>query len=100
MLWVLEGYAGSNRGDLWHAASAFVHDGALGVVAGSNREGDVGKLTPPIHGKSATWHVPSRRIAQPGVVRWRKQIGVVQGSRRDVDLRGPFGVFVRQRSTA
>jgi hypothetical protein len=64
-LWVLEGYTPGkgNRNDVWysadgvnwyevpgtpwkprHAASVFVHDGALWVVAGNNMESDVWKL--------------------------------------------------------
>jgi hypothetical protein len=62
-LWVLEGYGGGNRNDVWysadgvnwyevpetpwkprHAASVFVHDGALWMVAGNNMESDVWKL--------------------------------------------------------
>ncbi len=62
-MWVLEGYAGENRNDVWysddgsnwyevpatpwqprHAASVFVHDGALWMVAGNNMEPDVWKL--------------------------------------------------------
>lgn len=65
-LWVLEGYGGNppaNRNDVWHsadgvtwtelpntpwaprhAASIFVHAGALWVVAGNNMESDVWKL--------------------------------------------------------
>lgn len=62
-LWVLEGYSGSNRNDVWHsadgenwqevpntpwkprhAASVFVHDDALWMVAGNNMESDVWKL--------------------------------------------------------
>ncbi|MGV3723203.1 MAG: hypothetical protein ACO1SX_20060, partial [Actinomycetota bacterium] len=62
-LWVLEGYAGANRNDVWHsldgvnweelpgtpwkprhAASVFVHDGSLWMVAGNNMESDVWKL--------------------------------------------------------
>jgi hypothetical protein len=62
-LWVLEGYAKGNRNDVWysadgahwhevsgtpwkprHAASVFVHDGALWMVAGNNMESDVWKL--------------------------------------------------------
>jgi hypothetical protein len=62
-LWVLEGWNGSNRQDVWysedgehwqelpgtpwaprHAASVFVHDGALWMVAGNNMEPDVWKL--------------------------------------------------------
>jgi hypothetical protein len=64
-LWVLEGYSGGNRNDVWHsadgvtwhevpktpwkarhAASVFVHDDALWVVAGNNLQSDVWKLTP------------------------------------------------------
>ena len=62
-LWVLEGWNGSNRNDVWysedgsqwhaletpwaprHAASVFVHDGALWVVAGNNMQSDVWKLS-------------------------------------------------------
>ncbi len=63
-LWVLEGYSKANRNDVWHsadgvhwveipntpwrprhAASVFVHDGALWMVAGNNMESDVWKLT-------------------------------------------------------
>ena len=63
-LWVLEGYAKGNRNDVWHsadgvtwhevpktpwrprhAASVFVHDGALWMVAGNNMESDVWRLT-------------------------------------------------------
>ncbi|VTS02830.1 Kelch repeat-containing protein [Tuwongella immobilis] len=62
-LWVLEGYSGSNRKDVWysadgknwtelpntpwkprHAASVFVHDGSLWMVAGNNMESDVWRL--------------------------------------------------------
>jgi hypothetical protein len=62
-LWVLEGYSGRNRNDVWysadgvtwhelpgtpwaprHAASVYVHAGALWVVAGNNMESDVWKL--------------------------------------------------------
>ncbi|MCC6589667.1 MAG: hypothetical protein IT168_23425 [Bryobacterales bacterium] len=63
-LWVMEGYAqpGGNRNDVWHsadgvnwhevetpwkprhAASAFVHAGALWMVAGNNMEPDVWRL--------------------------------------------------------
>lgn len=62
-LWVLEGYAGVNRNDVWysddgsnwyevpatpwrprHAASVFVFDDALWMVAGNNMEPDVWKL--------------------------------------------------------
>lgn len=62
-LWVLEGWNRSNRNDVWyssdgaewhelegtpwrerHAASVFVHDGALWMVAGNNMESDVWKL--------------------------------------------------------
>jgi hypothetical protein len=62
-LWVMEGYGGGNRNDVWysgdgstwkelpntpwaprHAASVFVHDGALWMVAGNNMEPDVWKL--------------------------------------------------------
>lgn len=64
-LWLLEGYNrdGGNRNDVWHstdgvewhevpgtpwkprhAASVFVHDGALWMVAGNNMEPDVWKL--------------------------------------------------------
>jgi hypothetical protein len=62
-LWVLEGYAGQNRKDVWysadgvnwyevadtpwkprHAASVFVHAGALWMVGGNNMESDVWKL--------------------------------------------------------
>ena len=68
-LWVMEGYyqkdgeKGANRNDVWsssdgvhweelpgtpwkprHAASVFLHDGALWVVAGNNMESDVWKL--------------------------------------------------------
>jgi len=62
-LWVLEGWNGSNRNDVWysedgsqwhaletpwaprHAASVFVHDSALWVVAGNNMQSDVWKLS-------------------------------------------------------
>lgn len=63
-LWVLEGYSGANRNDVWHsrdgveweevpntpwkprhAASVFVHGGGLWMVAGNNMESDVWKLT-------------------------------------------------------
>jgi len=63
-LWVMEGYTGKNRNDVWysadgsnwyevpntpwkprHAASVYVHDGALWMVAGNNMESDVWKLT-------------------------------------------------------
>ncbi|MFO0952347.1 MAG: hypothetical protein U0835_14600 [Isosphaeraceae bacterium] len=62
-LWVLEGFTGANRNDVWysddgsnwyevpatpwkprHAASVFVHDGALWMVAGNNMKPDVWKL--------------------------------------------------------
>jgi len=62
-LWVMEGYAGANRNDVWysadgehwfevpqtpwkprHAASVFVHDASLWMVAGNNMESDVWKL--------------------------------------------------------
>jgi hypothetical protein len=62
-LWVMEGYAKANRNDVWysadgthwheipntpwkprHAASVFVHGGALWMVAGNNMEPDVWKL--------------------------------------------------------
>jgi hypothetical protein len=62
-LWVLEGFQGANRNDVWyspdgsnwyevpntpwaprHASSAFVHDGALWLVVGNNMESDVWKL--------------------------------------------------------
>jgi hypothetical protein len=64
-MWVLEGYyeKGGNRNDVWysadgvvwsqlpdtpwkprHAASVFVHDNALWMVAGNNMEADVWKL--------------------------------------------------------
>jgi hypothetical protein len=64
-LWVLEGYSQGtgNRRDVWHssdganwnevantpwtprhAASVFVHDNALWMVAGNNMESDVWKL--------------------------------------------------------
>ncbi len=62
-LWVLEGYSGRNRNDVWHsadgetwhevpgtpwaprhAASVFVHGGALWIVAGNNMQSDVWKL--------------------------------------------------------
>jgi hypothetical protein len=62
-MWVLEGYSGANRNDVWysddgsnwyelpgtpwkarHAASIFVFDGALWIVAGNNMEPDVWKL--------------------------------------------------------
>lgn len=62
-MWVLEGYYQSNRNDVWysadganwrelrntpwkprHAASLFVHDDALWIVAGNNMESDVWKL--------------------------------------------------------
>ncbi len=62
-LWVLEGYAGGNRNDVWssadganweempntpwkprHAASVFVFQDALWMVAGNNFESDVWKL--------------------------------------------------------
>lgn len=63
-LWVLEGFAGKNLNDVWHsadgvtwhevpktpwatrhAASVFVHNGALWMVAGNNMQSDVWKLT-------------------------------------------------------
>jgi len=63
-LWVLEGHYNGNRKDVWHsadgvhwaeipntpwkprhAASVFVHDNALWMVAGNNMESDVWKLT-------------------------------------------------------
>jgi hypothetical protein len=62
-LWVLEGWNGGNRNDVWysedgahwhelphtpwlprHAASVFVYDNALWMVAGNNMESDVWKL--------------------------------------------------------
>ena len=62
-MWVLEGYSGKNRNDVWHsadgvtwhelpdtpwkarhAASVFVHQDALWLVAGNNMESDVWKL--------------------------------------------------------
>jgi hypothetical protein len=62
-MWVLEGYSGSNRNDVWHsadgvtwhqvpgtpwrprhAASVFVHNNVLWIVAGNNMESDVWKL--------------------------------------------------------
>lgn len=62
-LWVMEGYAGRNRNDVWyssdgsnwyevpntpwkprHAASVYVHAGALWMIAGNNMESDVWKL--------------------------------------------------------
>jgi hypothetical protein len=62
-LWVLEGYSGQNRHDVWHSAdgviwhevpktpwkarhagSVFVHQNALWMVAGNNMESDVWKL--------------------------------------------------------
>jgi hypothetical protein len=62
-LWVLEGYSGANRNDVWysddgrnwyelpgtpwaprHAASVFVFDETLWIVAGNNMESDVWKL--------------------------------------------------------
>ena len=62
-MWVLEGIARANRNDVWysddgnnwyeapatpwrprHAASVFVFDGALWMVAGNNMEPDVWKL--------------------------------------------------------
>jgi hypothetical protein len=62
-LWVLEGYNGANRNDVWyspdggnwtevpqtpwaprHAASVLVFDDALWVIAGNNMESDVWKL--------------------------------------------------------
>lgn len=62
-LWVMEGFSGANRNDVWfssdgnswqeltgtpwaprHAASVFVHDGALWMVAGNNMTPDVWKL--------------------------------------------------------
>jgi len=64
-LWVLEGWNGANRNDVWHsadgvewsevpdtpwaprhAASVFVHDGYLWMVAGNNMESDVWRLEP------------------------------------------------------
>ena len=64
-MWVLEGWNQSNRRDVWyscdgvnwqevpdtpwaerHAASVFVHDSALWMVAGNNMFPDVWKLTP------------------------------------------------------
>jgi hypothetical protein len=65
-MWVMEGYnaRGGNRKDVWysqdginwyevadtpwnprHAASVFVHDGALWMVAGNNMQPDAWKLT-------------------------------------------------------
>ena len=62
-LWVMEGFSGANRNDVWysadgehwfevpatpwlarHAASAFVHNGHLWMVAGNNMQSDVWKL--------------------------------------------------------
>lgn len=62
-LWVMEGWKDGNRNDVWyspdgenwyevpntpwavrHAASAFVHDGALWMVVGNNMQPDVWKL--------------------------------------------------------
>ena len=62
-LWVLEGFGGGNRNDVWyspdgthwnevpdtpwaprHAASVFVHNSALWMVAGNNMQSDVWKL--------------------------------------------------------
>lgn len=62
-LWVMEGYAKANRNDVWHsadgehwtevsktpwaprhAASLYVHDDALWMVAGNNMQSDVWKL--------------------------------------------------------
>jgi hypothetical protein len=62
-LWVLEGFSGANRNDVWHsadgvawhevhktpwaarhAASVFVHDGSLWMVAGNNMQSDVWRL--------------------------------------------------------
>ncbi len=62
-LWVMEGYAKGNRNDVWHssdgehwsevpktpwaprhAASLYVHDDALWMVAGNNMQSDVWKL--------------------------------------------------------
>ncbi|MHB8736840.1 MAG: thioredoxin family protein [Terriglobales bacterium] len=62
-MWVLEGWNGTNRNDVWHsadgvewrpladtpwkprhAASVFVYDDALWIVAGNNMESDVWKL--------------------------------------------------------
>jgi hypothetical protein len=67
-LWVLEGYGGGNRNDVWysvdglnwyelphtpwkprHAASVFVHDGALWMVAGNNMQSDVWALRRKLH---------------------------------------------------
>ena len=64
-LWVLEGWNRGNRNDVWysadginwyelpntpwaprHAASVFVHQGALWMVAGNNMRSDVWKLVP------------------------------------------------------
>ena len=65
-MWVMEGYDGKgNRKDVWyssdgvrwnelpdtpwkarHAASVFVFDNALWIVAGNNMEKDVWKLVP------------------------------------------------------
>lgn len=63
-LWVMEGYAKANRNDVWHsadgehwlevpktpwaprhAASLYVHDDALWMVAGNNMQSDVWKLS-------------------------------------------------------
>jgi hypothetical protein len=63
-MWVLEGWNEGNRNDVWysadgvkwheipdtpwaprHAASVFVHDDSLWVVAGNNMTSDVWKLT-------------------------------------------------------
>lgn len=62
-MWVMEGYGRANRNDVWystdgvewhevpdtpwkdrHAASVFVHDSALWMVAGNNMESDVWRL--------------------------------------------------------
>jgi hypothetical protein len=67
-LWVLEGYRDANRNDVWHsadgvhwhevpktpwqprhAASVFIHDKALWMVAGNNMESDVWRLARKKH---------------------------------------------------
>ena len=70
LMWVLEGYYNSNRNDVWFsadgvalhevpntpwkprdAASVFVHDDALWMVAGNNMESDVWKLVRTVNGR-------------------------------------------------
>ena len=82
-MWVLEGYSGANRNDVWysedgtnwyelpgtpwsprHAASVFAFDEALWVVAGNNMQPDVWKLVrrrEPGTSAPATGDPPGRR---------------------------------------